>query len=134
VTPDRPRAEGVLLEGMLEPVRLPKGLTRAPRGVDELATEHLVVNMGPQHPSTHGVLHVLLELDGEEVIAAEASLGYLHRGVEKLAEHRRYAAVGTLLDRSDYVSGVHTELAFAMGVEELMGIEVPRKAPSPARA
>ena len=67
--------------------------------------------MGPQHPSTHGVLHILLELDGEEIIAAEASLGYLHRGIEKLAEHRRYNAVGTLLDRGDYVSGIHTELA-----------------------
>ena len=58
------------------------------RGCDELATEHLILNMGPQHPSTHGVLHILLELDGEEVVAAEASLGYLHRGVEKLAESR----------------------------------------------
>ena len=107
---------------------LPKGLRRVPEGLDELATEHLILNMGPQHPSTHGVLHVLLELDGEEVQAAEASVGYLHRGIEKLAESRKYHQVGTLLDRSDYLAGLHTETAFALAVERLAGIEVPRKA------
>lgn len=107
---------------------LPKGLRRVPKGLDELATEHLILNMGPQHPSTHGVLHVLLELDGEEVQAAEASIGYLHRGIEKLAESRKYHQVATLLDRSDYLAGLHTEAAFAMAVERLADIEVPRKA------
>ena len=111
-----------------DPGTLPRGLKRIPRGVNELATEHLVLNMGPQHPSTHGVLHVLVELDGEEVISAEASLGYLHRGIEKLAESRRYHQVGTLLDRADYMSGLHTETAFALAVERLAEIEVPRKA------
>lgn len=115
-------------EGTQRPGPLPRGLRRIPRGVDELATEHLVLNMGPQHPSTHGVLHVLVELDGEEVIAAEASLGYLHRGIEKLAESRRYHQVPTLLDRADYLSGLHTETAWALTVEKLAGIEVPRKA------
>lgn len=115
-------------EGTHHPVVLPCGLRCVPRGVDELATEHLVLNMGPQHPSTHGVLHVLVELDGEEVIAAEASLGYLHRGIEKLAESRRYHQVATLLDRADYISGLHTETAFALAVERLAGIEVPAKA------
>jgi len=91
-------------------------------------TEHLVVNMGPQHPSTHGVLRVLLELDGEEVITGEAVIGYLHRGIEKLAEHRRYNAVGTLMDRGDYVSGIMNELAFALAAEKVAGIEVPRRA------
>jgi NADH-quinone oxidoreductase subunit D len=118
----------VFAEGAMPPTVLPKGLRRVPKGIDELATEHLIVNMGPQHPSTHGVLHILLELDGEEVVAAEASLGYLHRGVEKLAETRRYHQVGTLLDRADYVSGIHSEAAFAMAVEQLATIEVPRKA------
>lgn len=115
-------------EGAAVSARLPVGLRRVPKGVDELATEHLVVNMGPQHPSTHGVLHILLELDGEEIIAAEASLGYLHRGIEKLAEHRRYGQIGTLLDRADYISGFHTEWAYSAAVEQLMGIEVPAKA------
>ena len=131
MTDDRLRvtSEGpIVAEGRRDPLVLPRGLRRVPRGVDELATEHLIVNMGPQHPSTHGVLHILLELDGEVVMAAEASLGYLHRGIEKLAESRRHHQVGTLLDRADYVSGIHTELAYAMAVEQLMGIEVPEKA------
>jgi len=97
-------------------------------GVDSLATDRLVVNMGPQHPSTHGVLRVLLELDGEVVTAGEAVIGYLHRGIEKLAESRRYSAVGTLMDRGDYVSGIHNELAFALAAEKVAGIEVPRRA------
>jgi len=97
-------------------------------GVDSLATDRLVVNMGPQHPSTHGVLRVLLELDGEVVTAGEAVIGYLHRGIEKLAESRRYSAVGTLMDRGDYVSGIHNELAFALAAEKIAGIEVPRRA------
>jgi NADH-quinone oxidoreductase subunit D len=114
--------------GEADPAVLPRGLKRIPRGVNELATEHLVLNMGPQHPSTHGVLHVLIELNGEEVISAEASLGYLHRGIEKLAESRRYHQVATLLDRADYVSGMFTETAFALATEQLAEIEVPRKA------
>lgn len=97
-------------------------------GVDSLATDRLIVNMGPQHPSTHGVLRVLLELDGEEVLAGEAVIGYLHRGIEKLAESRRYNAVGTLMDRGDYISGIHNELAFALAAEKLAEIEVPRRA------
>jgi NADH-quinone oxidoreductase subunit D len=125
---DAPTRDTITPEGRLESPVLPAGLRRVPHGVDELATEHLIVNMGPQHPSTHGVLHILLELDGEEIIAAEASLGYLHRGIEKLSEHRRYHQVGTLLDRADYLSGVHTELAFALATERLLEVEVPAKA------
>lgn len=119
---------GLIGEGMLEPPVLPAGLRRAPSGVDGLRTEHLVVNMGPQHPSTHGVLRVIVEVDGEEVVAAEASIGYLHRGIEKLAEHRRYDALGTLMDRGDYVSGIMGELAAALAAEQLLEVEVPRKA------
>jgi NADH-quinone oxidoreductase subunit D len=128
VVPEESLAGPILAEGAHEVPVTPQGLVRHARGVDEFATEHLIVNMGPQHPSTHGVLHVLLELDGEMIVAAEASLGYLHRGIEKLAEHRRYHQVGTLLDRADYLSGVHTELAFAQAVEDLAEIEVPDKA------
>ncbi len=119
---------GLLGEGLHSPGEPPAGIRRAPEGVDGLTTEHLIINMGPQHPSTHGVLRMLVEVDGEEVIAAEASVGYLHRGIEKLAEHRRYDAVGTLMDRGDYVSGIHGELAFALAAEKLMEVEVPRKA------
>ncbi|MCE5191934.1 MAG: NADH-quinone oxidoreductase subunit D [Actinomycetia bacterium] len=121
-------ATGVLGEGRHDPGTPPAGLRRAPAGVDGLTTEHLIINMGPQHPSTHGVLRVLVEVDGEEVVAAEVSVGYLHRGIEKLAEYRRYDAVGTLLDRGDYISGMMAELAFALATEQLMDVEVPRKA------
>jgi len=110
------------------PNELPLSAYGSVTGVDSLATDRLVVNMGPQHPSTHGVLRVLLELDGEEVTAGEAVIGYLHRGIEKLAESRRYSAVGTLMDRGDYVSGIHNELAFALAAEKIAGIEVPRRA------
>ncbi len=120
--------QSILPEGTQPTPMLPKGLKRVPSGVDQLATEHLILNVGPQHPSTHGVLHMLVELDGEEVIAAEADIGFLHRGIEKLAESRRYHQMGTILDRADYVSGFHTETAFALATEKLAEIEVPRKA------
>ena len=110
------------------PPALPAGIRRLPEGVDDLATEHLVVNMGPQHPSTHGVLRMIVELDGEEVVNAEASIGYLHRGIEKLGEQWRYSAAVNLMDRGDYVSGMHNELAFALATEKLLEVEVPRKA------
>lgn len=119
---------GLLAEGTHDPGTPPAGIKRAPTGVDHLATEHLVINMGPQHPSTHGVLRLLIEVDGEEVVTVEVSVGYLHRGIEKLAEHRRFNAIGTLMDRGDYVSGIHGETAVALAVERLMEIEVPRKA------
>ena len=107
---------------------VPASRKQPPVGVDTFDTERLILNMGPQHPSTHGVLRLLIELDGEDVIAAESVIGYLHRGIEKLAESRRYNAVGTLMDRGDYVSGIMNELAFALATERLMEIEVPRRA------
>ncbi len=119
---------GLLAEGTFEPGEAPAGIRRAPTGIDQLATEHLIVNVGPQHPSTHGVLRIVAELDGEEIVNAEAAVGYLHRGIEKLGEHRRYHQLATLMDRGDYVSGIHGELAAALAVERLMEIEVPRKA------
>ncbi len=106
----------------------PAGIRRVPSGVDGLTTEHLIINMGPQHPSTHGVLRLLIEVDGEEVLAAETSLGYLHRGIEKLAESRKYHQLGTLMDRGDYVSGMHGEQAAALATEKLLEVTVPDKA------
>jgi len=119
---------GLLAEGTFDPGEKPAGIRRIPRGVEHLATEHLVVNVGPQHPSTHGVLRLVLELDGETIVNAEVVVGYLHRGIEKLGEHRRYHQLGTLMDRGDYMSGIHGELAAAMAVEQLMDTEVPAKA------
>jgi len=110
------------------PAIMPAGVRRIPTAVDARQAEHLMLNMGPQHPSTHGVLRLLLELDGETVVAGEAVIGYLHRGIEKLAESRRYGALGTLMDRGDYVAGIHGELAAALATEKLLGVEVPRRA------
>lgn len=107
---------------------LPVGLKRVPMGVDVDDRRYMIVNMGPQHPSTHGVLRVILALDGEEVQAGEAVVGYLHRGIEKLCEHTVYDAVATRMDRGDYLSSIMNELAFTLAVEKLMDIEVPRRA------
>jgi NADH-quinone oxidoreductase subunit C/D len=91
-------------------------------------SQRLVLNMGPQHPSTHGVLHIYLTLEGETVVAAEPTHGYLHRCIEKLCEKSAYKACTALLDRCDYVSGFHQELAYMLALEELMGIESTPKA------
>ncbi|MEI8125465.1 MAG: NADH-quinone oxidoreductase subunit D [Parachlamydiaceae bacterium] len=98
--------------------------------IDELerSGEIMELNLGPQHPSTHGVLRVKLRLDGEVVISAEPVIGYLHTGVEKECETRTYHQVFTLVDRLDYLSGPSEEQAFAATVERLMKIEVPERA------
>jgi len=97
-------------------------------GDPALHSERLILNMGPQHPSTHGVLHIYLALEGETVVAAQPTHGYLHRCIEKLCEKNAYKACTPLLDRSDYVSGFHTELAYMLALEELMGVESTPKA------
>lgn len=91
-------------------------------------TEMMVLNMGPQHPSTHGVLRVVLELDGEVVVKATPDIGYLHRGLEKLAESKTYHQCITLTDRLDYVAGMSNNLAYVLAVEKLLGLEVPPRA------
>lgn len=86
------------------------------------------LNLGPQHPSTHGVLRFKLKLDGEIVISAEPIIGYLHTGIEKECESRTFHQVFTLVDRIDYLSGPAEEQAFAGGIERLMAVEVPERA------
>ncbi|KYZ77424.1 NADH dehydrogenase [Anaerosporomusa subterranea] len=93
-----------------------------------LRTEVYTLNMGPQHPSTHGVLRVILELDGETVVHARPDVGYLHRGIEKLAESRTYPQVTPYTDRLDYVSGMSNNLAYCLTVEKLLGAEIPERA------
>jgi len=88
----------------------------------------MAINLGPQHPSTHGVLRVVVELEGETVVAARPDIGYLHRGIEKLAENRTYHQIIVLTDRLDYLAAMSNNLAYVMAVEKLMGIEVPRRA------
>ena len=91
-------------------------------------TETYILNMGPQHPSTHGVLQVILELDGERVIRAMPELGYLHRGIEKLAESRTYAQFIPYTDRLDYVAAMGNNLGYCQTVEKLMEVVVPERA------
>jgi NADH-quinone oxidoreductase subunit D len=92
-----------------------------------LRTETMTVNMGPQHPSTHGVLRLVLELDGEIVRSASPTIGYLHTGIEKTAEQKKWQQVIPLVERMDYLSAQSNSMAFSMSVETLLGIEVPER-------
>jgi len=94
---------------------------------EELDTEKMALSMGPSHPSTHGVLRVMLELDGEVVTKADPVLGYLHRGDEKLAENMTYNQFVPYTDRLDYLSCLANNAAFALAVEKLAGVEVPER-------
>jgi len=88
----------------------------------------MVLNMGPQHPSTHGVLRVALELDGETIVKAVPDLGYLHTGIEKSCEQKTYSQVITLTDRMDYLNPLGNNLVYCLAVEKLLGLEVPKRA------
>jgi len=93
-----------------------------------LGADELVLNMGPQHPSTHGVLRVKLKLDGERVRGTECVIGYLHRGVEKIAENRSYQQFAPYVDRMDYVAAVSNGLGYCETVEKLLSVEAPLRA------
>ncbi len=93
-----------------------------------LDASELILNMGPQHPSTHGVLRVILKLDGEKVLGTECVIGYLHRGVEKIAENRTYAMFNPYVDRMDYVAAVSNGLGYCEAVEKLLNVEAPPRA------
>ena len=93
-----------------------------------LGADEIILNMGPQHPSTHGVLRVKLKLDGERVVGSECIIGYLHRGVEKIAEHRSYQQFAPYVDRMDYVAAVSNGLGYCEAVEKLLGTEAPPRA------
>jgi len=88
----------------------------------------MLLNMGPQHPSTHGVFRMVLWVDGERIVDLEPHIGYLHRGSEKLCEGEQYNQVITLFDRMDYIANFNNEMAYCMAVEKLMGLEVPERA------
>jgi len=93
-----------------------------------LDTTEMVLNMGPQHPSTHGVLRVILKLDGEKVLGTECIIGYLHRGVEKIGENRTYTMFNPYTDRMDYVAAVSNGLGYCETVEKLLSVEAPPRA------
>ena len=94
----------------------------------ELQTPDMTLNLGPQHPSTHGVLRLVARVDGEQIEEVEPVIGYMHRGYEKLAEVRTYPQITALVNRLDWVSGFANEVAFVTGAERLMGLEVPERA------
>jgi len=93
----------------------------------ELRAETMTVNMGPQHPSTHGVLRIVLELSGESVVSADTTVGFLHTGIEKTAEQKKWQQVIPLVERTDYLGAQSNSLAFAMSVEQLLGVELPQR-------
>src|SRR5438477_919214 len=90
--------------------------------------KHFNMNFGPQHPAAHGVLRLVLELDGEIIIKAEPHIGLLHRGTEKLIETKRYIQALPYFDRLDYVSMMAQEHGYSIAIEELLNIKIPRKA------
>jgi NADH-quinone oxidoreductase subunit D len=93
----------------------------------DVRTETMTVNMGPQHPSTHGVLRLVLELDGETVRSASPTIGYLHTGIEKTAEQKKWQQVIPLVERMDYLSAQSNSIAFCLSVERLLGVEIPER-------
>jgi len=94
----------------------------------DLRQETMVINMGPQHPSTHGVLRLLLELDGEDVVSCKPIVGYLHTGIEKNCEYRTWQQGVAFVTRADYLSPFFNETAYCLAVERLLGIEAPPRA------
>ena len=100
-----------------------------PPGMDEpdMEGEHMLINIGPQHPATHGVLRLVLELDGETVVRCIPHIGYLHSGFEKLGEYRQYNQILPLTDREDYLNSMGNNIGMAMGAERLFGIEITER-------
>lgn len=96
--------------------------------VFEREDNHMIVNFGPQHPSSHGQLRLILELDGELVTKATPDIGYLHRGMEKMAENMIYNEFLPTTDRMDYIASTSNNYGFALAVEKLIGLDVPRRA------
>lgn len=115
----------------LEPpsgIPVPRNLRRIADDPEKMSTEHFLLNVGPSHPSTHGVLREVLELDGESIMSSEAHVGYLHRGIEKISENTAWGSLAPMMDRADYAAGIFPEVALSYAVEQLAEIEVPAKA------
>ena len=111
-------------------LRLPEGGYIDPGDIDieRRDDETMIINMGPQHPSTHGVLRLMLELDGETVLRTKPIIGYLHTGMEKTGEELTYVQGCTNVTRMDYLSPLHNELVFSLATEALLGVELPPRA------
>ncbi len=109
--------------------QVPLGVQRRPSESvhDDFGAEHMLVNIGPQHPATHGVLRLVMELEGETVKRVIPHIGYLHSGFEKMGEYRQYNQIIPLTDRTDYLSPMANNVAFALAVEALLGIEITER-------
>jgi NADH-quinone oxidoreductase subunit D len=119
-------ATGQEMDAARDELRVSHGLRDRVTG--EVRQETMIINMGPQHPSTHGVLRLLLELDGETVIRCKPIVGYLHTGIEKNTEYRTWVQGVAYVTRADYLSPFFNELAYCLAVERLLGIEAPPRA------
>src|SRR5262245_42654691 len=108
------------------PVRVPLGVEGEDEAAD-LGGEHMLLNLGPPHPATHGVLRLVVELDGEVVVRCVPHVGYLHSGFEKLGEYRHYNQIIPLTDRTDYLSPMANNVALALAAEKLIGIEITER-------
>jgi NADH-quinone oxidoreductase subunit D len=113
------------------PARVPLGVGVAESDAGdvepEMGGDHLLLNIGPQHPATHGVLRLVVELDGEVVVRVIPHIGYLHSGFEKLGEYRHYNQIIPLTDRTDYLAPMANNVGLALAAEELMGIEITER-------
>ncbi len=103
-------------------------LAQEVEGSEGIKSQEMLLNMGPQHPSTHGVLRLVLSLEGETVISCTPVIGYLHRGIEKILENRPVMGGIRYMDNADYLSPMLNETAYVGAVEQLMGLELPRRA------
>src|SRR5688500_8349821 len=117
----RPRRVPLTVDGAALGVAAPPALE------PELEGEHMLINIGPSHPATHGVLRLVLELDGETVVRCIPHIGYLHCGFEKIGEYRQYNQIITWTDREDYLNSPGNNVAFALGAERLFGIEITER-------
>ena len=118
---------GLDAQGNVRKVPLGIQLPKVPEPSDEMNAEHMLINLGPQHPATHGVLRLVVELDGETVIRVVPHVGYLHSGFEKLGEYRHYNQIVPLTDRTDYLSPMANNVCLALAAEKLMRIEITER-------